>query len=122
MSEILVGDHVYLNFPGMKEETGKSWVDYPLDDLSTTDGIDPKTVAGQGHQGDPALHSKLLTASKDVHTVGTDLVGGVSTTHYQGTFALKDALTGKASSPPIFDVLAVLGREEALLRLGAWAA
>jgi len=35
---------------------------------------------------------------------------------------LRAALTGKASSPPIFDVLAVLGREEALLRMGAWAA
>jgi glutamyl-tRNA synthetase len=34
---------------------------------------------------------------------------------------LRAALTGKASSPPIFDVLVVLGREEALLRLGAWA-
>jgi glutamyl-tRNA synthetase len=34
---------------------------------------------------------------------------------------LRAALTGKASSPPIFDVLAVLGREESLLRLGAWA-
>ncbi|HEY2034112.1 MAG TPA: glutamate--tRNA ligase [Rhizomicrobium sp.] len=33
---------------------------------------------------------------------------------------LRAALTGKASSPPIFDVLEVLGREEALLRLGAW--
>ena len=35
---------------------------------------------------------------------------------------LRAALTGKASSPPIFDVLAVLGRKEALLRMGAWAA
>ncbi|HEY5337357.1 MAG TPA: glutamate--tRNA ligase [Rhizomicrobium sp.] len=35
---------------------------------------------------------------------------------------MRAALTGKASSPPIFDVLAVLGREESLLRLGAYAA
>ena len=34
---------------------------------------------------------------------------------------LRAALTGKTSSPPIFDVLTVLGREEALARLGAWA-
>ena len=34
---------------------------------------------------------------------------------------LRAALTGKTSSPPIFDVLAVLGREESLLRLGAFA-
>ena len=30
---------------------------------------------------------------------------------------LRAALTGKAVSPPVFDVLAVLGREEALARL-----
>jgi glutamyl-tRNA synthetase len=35
---------------------------------------------------------------------------------------MRAALTGKANSPPIFDVLAVLGREESLLRLGAYAA
>ena len=30
---------------------------------------------------------------------------------------LRAALTGKTTSPPIFDVLAVLGREESLARL-----
>ena len=34
---------------------------------------------------------------------------------------MRAALTGKANSPPIFDVLAVLGREESLARLGAYA-
>jgi glutamyl-tRNA synthetase len=34
---------------------------------------------------------------------------------------LRAALTGKASSPPIFDVLTVLGREESLVRLRAYA-
>jgi len=35
---------------------------------------------------------------------------------------MRAALTGKANSPPIFDVLAVLGREESLVRLRAFAA
>jgi glutamyl-tRNA synthetase len=34
---------------------------------------------------------------------------------------MRAALTGKTSSPPIFDVLVVLGREESLIRLGAYA-
>ena len=34
---------------------------------------------------------------------------------------LRAALTGKPASPPIFDVLAVLGREESLLRIAAVA-
>jgi glutamyl-tRNA synthetase len=33
---------------------------------------------------------------------------------------LRAALTGKASSPPLFDMLALLGREESLVRLGAY--
>jgi glutamyl-tRNA synthetase len=33
---------------------------------------------------------------------------------------LRAALTGSTSSPPIFDVLAILGRDESLLRLGAY--
>ena len=31
---------------------------------------------------------------------------------------LRAALTGRSTSPPVFDVLAVLGREESLARLG----
>jgi glutamyl-tRNA synthetase len=35
---------------------------------------------------------------------------------------LRAALTGKASSPPLFEMLALLGREESLIRLRAYAA
>jgi glutamyl-tRNA synthetase len=35
---------------------------------------------------------------------------------------LRAALTGKAVSPPVFDVMAVLGREEALARIAEQAA
>jgi len=34
---------------------------------------------------------------------------------------IRAALTGKTSSPPVFDVMAALGREESLLRLRAYA-
>jgi len=33
---------------------------------------------------------------------------------------IRAALTGKASSPPLFDMLALLGRQESLVRLGAY--
>jgi glutamyl-tRNA synthetase len=35
---------------------------------------------------------------------------------------LRAGLTGKASSPPLFEMLALLGREESLIRLRAYAA
>jgi glutamyl-tRNA synthetase len=34
---------------------------------------------------------------------------------------LRAALTGKASSPPLFEMMALLGREESLVRLRAYA-
>ena len=35
---------------------------------------------------------------------------------------LRAAITGKASSPPLFEAMAVLGRDESLIRLRAYAA
>jgi glutamyl-tRNA synthetase len=35
---------------------------------------------------------------------------------------LRAALTGKSASPPVFEIMSVLGREESLSRLGAYAA
>ena len=34
---------------------------------------------------------------------------------------LRAAITGKTSSPPLFDAMAVLGRDESLVRLRAFA-
>lgn len=90
--EILTGDHVYMKFPALAQQAGKPWVGFSLSELSKTTGIDVQGLENQGHQADPALNAKMLTASKDVHKVGQETVGGVSTTHYQGTFALSDAL------------------------------
>ena len=39
----------------------------------------------------------------------------------QAAQPLRAALTGKAASPPLFDMMAVLGREESLVRLRAYA-
>ena len=40
----------------------------------------------------------------------------------QAAQPIRAAVTGRTTSPPIFDVLAVLGREETLARIGAYAA
>jgi hypothetical protein len=90
--EILVGDGLYLKIPALTKQAGKPWVGFSLSKLSDVTGIDVKGLENQGHQVDPALNAKMLTASKDVHSVGKETVGGVSTTHYQGTFTLADAL------------------------------
>jgi hypothetical protein len=91
-SEILVDDELYMKMPALAAKSGKPWVGLSFDKLKESSGLDPKAMENQGSQGDPSLNAKMLTASKDVRSVGTETVGGVSTTHYRGTFDLQDAL------------------------------
>lgn len=90
--EILTGDSVYMKIPALARQSGKPWVGFSLSKLGQTTGLDIKSLEKQGQQADPSLNAKMLTASKDVRTVGQETIDGVSTTHYQGTFALSEAL------------------------------
>ena len=92
-SEILVDDELYMKMPALAARSGKPWIGLSFDKLKKSSGLDLKAMGDQGSQGDPTMNAKMLTASKDVRSVGTETVGGVSTTHYQGTFTLQDALT-----------------------------
>jgi hypothetical protein len=92
-SEILAGDKLYLQMPTLSVQTGKPWT-----------GISVKKLGGmslnatdQASQGDPSLNATMLTASKDVREVGRETVGGVSTTHYHGTFDLTEGLAKLSS-------------------------
>jgi hypothetical protein len=91
--EVFTGDTIYLKVPALAKQAGKPWVSFSAAELSKATGVDLKGLQDQGKQVDPSLNAKMLTASKDVHKVGTETVGGVSTTHYQGTFALSEALS-----------------------------
>jgi hypothetical protein len=91
-NEVFTGDTLYLKVPALAKRVGKPWVGFSTSELSRATGIDVKGMEDQGRQVDPSLNAKMLTASKDVHKVGTETVDGVSTTHYQGAFALADAL------------------------------
>jgi hypothetical protein len=91
-NEVLVDDTIYLKIPALAKQAGKPWVSFSLSQIGQATGIDVKGMEDQGHQADPALNAKMLTASKDVHKAGKENIGGVSTTHYTGTLALTDAL------------------------------
>lgn len=106
-SEVLQGDNIYLKVPALEKQTGKPWIGFSLSKLGQAAGIDVQSLENQGRQADPALNARMLTASKDVRSVGKETVGGVSTTHYAGTFALSDALaklgsTERAQAQKIF--------------------
>ncbi|MDN3359527.1 hypothetical protein [Actinomadura sp. DC4] len=92
-NEVLVDNTIYLKIPALAKTAGKPWVSFSLDQLGKATGVDVKAMEDQGHQADPALNAKMLTASKDVHKVGKETVDGVSTTHYKGTIALSEGLS-----------------------------
>lgn len=54
-------------------------------------------------EGNPAVQSTILTASKDVRRIGTETIDGTRTTHYRGTVtgrgisAARDAAANKAA-------------------------
>jgi hypothetical protein len=89
LTEILAGDRLYLKMPGVQAGTGKPWVSITLSQLGAAEGAD---LGSMTSQGDLSQSTKMLTASKDVRLLGKETVGGVSTTHYQGTFDMRDGL------------------------------
>lgn len=61
-------------------------------------GILPRQI-----EGNPAVQSTILTASKDVRSIGTETIDGTRTTHYRGTVtssgigAARDAAASEAA-------------------------
>lgn len=91
--EILKGDSIYMKVPALSKQTSsKPWLKFSLSGLSAKSGIDVKGLLNQAQQADPAMSVKMLTASNDVNRVGSAQVGGVSTTHYAGTYSIQQAL------------------------------
>lgn len=91
MTEIVVGDNIYMRTPAFTAHTGKPWLGLTFSRLRKSTGVDLQSLQ-QSSQGDPQLNTKMLTASKDVRQVGRQTVAGVPTTHYKGTFNLTDGL------------------------------
>lgn len=90
--ETLIGDALYLKIPAMsKSMHAKPWVKTSLSEFTSVSGTDSSSES-MSRQADPRMTVKMLTASTDAHKVGTDVIGGASTTHYAGTYSLRQAL------------------------------
>jgi hypothetical protein len=89
---ILQGDTVYVKIEALKQLLGatKPWIKVSLNDVGGQDQV--KQTLGQIQQFDLANVTKMVTASQDVKSVGTESVGGEDTTHYSGTFPVDAAV------------------------------
>lgn len=79
VDEVLSGTDVYLKSPLLASDlpAGKTWVKIDLAKVHLS-GIDLQSLLAQ----DPSAELKTLESLKSAKKVGTDQVGGVSTTHY----------------------------------------
>ena len=94
---------------------GPRTLDAPADKLLTPDGRAALAGALPALEGTDWTGPALEAAAR-THAESSGLKLG------QVAQPLRAALTGKASSPPLFEMLALLGREESLVRLRAYAA
>jgi hypothetical protein len=75
---------------------GKSWIRLDFAKAGKAAGIDLGKLMGGASQN-PADALQLLQANGDFNVVGTETIGGVSTTHYHGTIDLEKALAAKGA-------------------------
>jgi hypothetical protein len=92
IAEILTSSAVYVKIPGLSSQPGKSWIEVPFSSLSGSLGAALNELIQDAQSGDPLTQAQELTASKDAHEIGTQVIDGVSTTHYAGTLTASAAL------------------------------
>jgi hypothetical protein len=86
MDEIFDGNAFYMHFPASIAQRlpgGKSWIKMDLDALGKASGVDLKQMMQANQQSNPSDMLKALKGVGDSRVVGTEKIGGVTTTHYQ---------------------------------------
>ena len=70
-------------------QTGKPWIEIPFASLSGNLGASLTGLLQDAQNGDPLTQTKMLAAAKNVRVAGTQVIDGVRTTHYMGSFTAR---------------------------------
>jgi len=94
LDEIVTAKAIYLKSPSFSAlaKPGRPWIGIPFSDLSGNLGSTLGNFLQNVQNGNPASQARMLLASKNVRAVGTQVINGVSTTHYTGTFTASAAV------------------------------
>jgi hypothetical protein len=95
MDEIVTTNAIYLRsraFSALTGQTHKPWIEIPLSSLSPNLGSSLSQLLQNLQSGNPVAQTRMLAAAANVRAVGTQVVDGVSTTHYTGSFKASSAL------------------------------
>ena len=90
VNEILTSKAAYLKVPGLGS-TGKPWVKLSFTGKNSA-GAALGQLLQQVETSNPANQTEALTASKDLRKTGTELVNGIQTTRYEGTYSASEQL------------------------------
>ncbi len=94
LDEIVTKQAVYIKMSVLARalHTTKPWVKLPLSELSSLTGANLNQLFSQAQANNPLTQTQMLTASPDVHKVGTGVIGGVPVTEYAGTYSIDKGL------------------------------
>jgi hypothetical protein len=101
IDEIMSTKAMYLKstvFSAFTAQSGKPWIEIPLANLAGPLGSSLATLFQDVQNGNPLTQTRMLTASKNVHAVGTQVVNGVRTIHYVGTVTASASLASLPAS------------------------
>lgn len=98
IQEILTGQTLYLKVPALARRLGKPWLKVSFAQIQNRTGISLARIIQQAQQDNPLVQVQMLAGAKNVRVVGHQVIDGVATTHYTGTFAAATALARLPSS------------------------
>ncbi|HEX9032037.1 MAG TPA: hypothetical protein VF834_09350 [Streptosporangiaceae bacterium] len=87
LDEILTGNAVYFKNPAFAKKTGKSWIKVDRSQLNGKSSVSVAAMLQNLEGSNPLDQTRLFTSSRDVHRVGTQVINGVATTEYAGTYS-----------------------------------
>jgi hypothetical protein len=98
IKEILAGHTLYLKMPALAQQLGKPWVKFSFAELQHGTGISLGQIVQQAQQNNPLVQMQMLAGAKHVQMAGHQVLDGVQTTHYTGTYTVAAALARLPSS------------------------
>jgi hypothetical protein len=90
VNEILTTKVAYLKIPGLGS-TGKPWVKLSLAGKNGTAAALGQLLQS-AENSNPANQTAALTASKDLRKTGTEVINGIPTTRYEGSYSVADEM------------------------------
>jgi len=98
MSEILVGDVIYLDYPALSAEfgAGKQWMEIDLSKATSLGSL--SSLLDSARNENPTTQIAALVASGGVTKVGTETVQGQQTTHYAGSLNASQLLSASGTA------------------------